>query len=78
MQFIAAELVLVLDHLHKKNIIYRDLKPANVVIGEDGHIKIADFGLSKINIKKGEMTHSIVGTVEYLAPEIYMGTRFKL
>ena len=43
------------------------------MIGADGHIKIADFGLSKIGIRKGDITHSIVGTPEYLAPEIYMG-----
>lgn len=66
-------MVLVLDHLHRKNIIYRDLKPENILIGSDGHIKIADFGLSKIDIKQGQLTHSIVGTPEYLAPEIYMG-----
>jgi serine/threonine protein kinase len=64
---------MVLDHLHGKKIVYRDLKPANVLFSADGHVKVADFGLSKWNLKKGDTTHTLVGTPEYLAPEIYMG-----
>lgn len=46
-KFYIAELVLAIEHLHNKNIIYRDLKPENILIDKDGHIKLADFGLSK-------------------------------
>ena len=46
-KFYFLEIMIGLDHLHSKNIIYRDLKPENLLIGSDGHIRIADFGLAK-------------------------------
>ena len=49
-KFYCAELVLALEYIHKKNILYRDLKPENILVGSDGHIKITDFGLSKIGL----------------------------
>jgi serine/threonine protein kinase len=52
-KFYAAEMVLAVEHLHKKGVIYRDLKPENILLGEDGHIKITDFGLSKANFRDG-------------------------
>ena len=41
-------MILAIEHLHKNDIIYWDLKPENVLIGEDGYIKLTDFGLSKL------------------------------
>lgn len=70
-QFYAAQMVLAIEHLHKFDVIYRDLKPENVLITETGYIKITDFGLSRMNVKENE-AKSICGTPEYLAPEIIM------
>lgn len=46
-KYYAAEILLALEELHKRDIIYRDLKPDNIVIDGDGHVRLTDFGLSK-------------------------------
>ena len=69
-KFYAAEIILGLNYLHENNCIYRDLKPENVLIDKDGHIKLTDFGLSKLCDDFPCKTNSLCGTPEYLAPEI--------
>ena len=72
-RFYAAEILLALDYLHTQKIVYRDLKPENVLIDSEGHIKLTDFGLSKIFFTGEKKAFSFCGTPEYLAPEILKG-----
>ncbi|OZJ03458.1 hypothetical protein BZG36_02754, partial [Bifiguratus adelaidae] len=66
-KFYAAEVVLALDYLHQRDIIYRDLKPENLLIDAAGHIKVTDFGFAKA---VPDITWTLCGTPDYLAPEI--------
>jgi hypothetical protein len=69
-KFYLAEVILALEYLHELGIIYRDLKPANVLIGEDFHAKLADFGLAKEKVNKINPAMTMAGTPAYLPPEI--------
>jgi len=66
-KFYAGQIILVLQYLHAKKIVYRDLKPENLLIGNGGYLKITDFGFAKI---VEDNTWTLCGTPEYLAPEI--------
>eukprot|EP00457_Paulinella_chromatophora_P008681 gb/GEZN01008722.1/.p1 GENE.gb/GEZN01008722.1/~~gb/GEZN01008722.1/.p1 ORF type:complete len:413 (+),score=72.53 gb/GEZN01008722.1/:56-1294(+) len=72
-RFYAAEIALAIACLHTKDIIYRDLKPENVLLDQEGHVRLTDFGLSKESVNGTSLTHTFCGTPEYLAPEIVRG-----
>jgi serum/glucocorticoid-regulated kinase 2 len=69
-KFFIAELILAIEHLHSLDIIYRDLKPDNILIDNDGHIRLADFGLAKEHVSDNKLAQSFCGSPAYLAPEM--------
>jgi serine/threonine protein kinase len=70
-RFYTAEIILAISYVHSLGVIYRDLKPENVLLDATGHIRLTDFGLSKEGISNSSSgANSFCGTPEYLAPEI--------
>jgi len=68
------EVILALEYLHFNGIIYRDLKPDNLIFDKSGHIKLTDFGLSKMGVRDHFSSQSICGSYAYLAPEMVAQT----
>ena len=72
--FYCAELLCSLQALHSRHLIYRDMKPDNVMIDGQGHIKLIDFGFAKrLSERNNYKTKTNCGTVGYTAPEILLG-----
>ena len=69
-QFYGASLMLSVDYLHERKIVFRDIKPENVIVNQSGYIKLIDFGTSKEIIDR---TNTIIGTPHYMAPEVILG-----
>ena len=72
-QFYLACMVKALEHCHAHGIVYRDLKPENLLVDANGYVKLADFGVAKKLAKSGMSTYSLVGTPQFMAPEIILG-----
>lgn len=75
--FYMAEMVLALEHLHRDlGVVYRDLKPENCLLDCEGHLLLTDFGLSKVAVDEDDKCNSILGTIEYMAPEVVLGQKY--
>ena len=70
--FYISEICLGLEELHRLEILYRDIKPENILMDIEGHVRIADFGLSKPLIGRDEKAYSFCGSPEYMAPEMLL------
>jgi serine/threonine protein kinase len=66
-KFYIFETLIALRYLHQQNIIYRDVKPENIILDHEGHLKLTDFGLAK---KTDQRSYSFCGSIDYMAPEV--------
>merc|ERR1711920_497117 len=70
-KYYSAGVIMAFEHLHERRIIYRDLKPENLMLNDKGHLKVTDMGLSKFVIGK---TYTTCSTPDYFAPEMISST----
>ncbi|XP_071828531.1 G protein-coupled receptor kinase 5-like isoform X2 [Apostichopus japonicus] len=74
-KFYTAEILCGLIHLHQCRYVYRDMKPENILLDDNGHVRISDLGLA-VEVPEGETIRGRVGTVGYMAPEVIKNERY--
>lgn len=70
---IMSEMLDALDHAHSQGVVHRDMKPANLILLENGRVKVADFGIARIEASELTQTGAVMGTPSYMSPEQFMG-----
>ena len=70
---IMGEILDALDHAHGKGVTHRDMKPANLIVLPDGRVKIADFGIARIETSELTLAGTVMGTPSYMSPEQFQG-----
>eukprot|EP01029_Cantina_marsupialis_P020328 TRINITY_DN4767_c0_g1_i1.p1 TRINITY_DN4767_c0_g1~~TRINITY_DN4767_c0_g1_i1.p1 ORF type:complete len:1041 (-),score=292.86 TRINITY_DN4767_c0_g1_i1:1478-4600(-) len=73
-RFYTANVILALEYLHSRGIMYRDIKPENLVLNEKGYLKLIDFGFAKLITAERPRYYTLCGTAEYVAPEVIRPT----
>jgi tRNA A-37 threonylcarbamoyl transferase component Bud32 len=71
---IMGEILGALDHAHRNGVTHRDMKPANVIVLESGSVKVADFGIARIDRSELTQAGTVLGTPSYMSPEQFLGT----
>jgi len=70
---IMGQLLDALDFSHKNGVVHRDIKPANIILPKDGTVKVADFGIARVESSNLTQAGSVLGTPSYMSPEQFMG-----
>ncbi|MDB5872581.1 MAG: hypothetical protein JWQ07_2023 [Ramlibacter sp.] len=70
---IMSEMLDALDHAHSQGVVHRDMKPANLILLDSGRVKVADFGIARVEASELTQTGTVLGTPSYMSPEQFMG-----
>jgi eukaryotic-like serine/threonine-protein kinase len=70
---IMSEMLDALDHAHSHGVVHRDMKPANLILLDNGRVKVADFGIARVEASELTQTGTVLGTPTYMSPEQFMG-----